>query len=233
MGFLRSTANVFFFLLAFIMFLMGVVVLGYMLWVLATTEYGRFLEGVLTFTYVHIGVGAVWFVTGLCGWIGSYKKGGVGMKMFLGLAVIMVAAEVGGIVALSILKIKMIDILKSGWEEVNDPTKNLIQDKFECCGFTGPREFALSDSLIDKTCYRMVDETSDVSIKELRRINRAGCREKLVDFFYKHKVIWIASLGVLLLLQVTGILLSVYLMNAKKREGNSPSLTHRSYTTGY
>lgn len=230
MGFVRSTANAFFFLLAFIMFLMGVVVLGYMLWVLATTENGRFFDGVLTFTYVHMAVGAVWFLTGLCGWIGSYKKGGIGMKMFLGLAVIMVAAEIGGIVTLSILKIKMIDILKSGWEEVNEPTKNLIQDKFECCGFSGPSELTLTDNLIDKTCYRMLDETGDVTIRELRRIKRVGCREKLVDFFYKHKVIWIASLGVLLLLQVTGILLSVYLINAKKRNGFS-SLTHRSYTT--
>lgn len=218
------------------MFFMGVVVLGYMLWVLATTDNRRFLDGVLTFTYVHIGVGAVWFVTGLCGWIGSYKKGGLGMKTFLVLAVIMVAAEIGGIVALSILKIKMIDILKSGWEEVNEPTKNLIQDRLECCGFNGPREFSVTDRLPDETCYRLVDETEDVSIKEIRRIKRAGCREKLVDFFYKHKIIWISSLGVLLLLQVTGILLSVYLINAKKRElreNSFSSLTHRSYTTSY
>ncbi|KAL1479718.1 hypothetical protein MTO96_051635 [Rhipicephalus appendiculatus] len=36
---------------------MGVVVLGYMLWVLATTENRRFIDGVLVFTYVHLGVG--------------------------------------------------------------------------------------------------------------------------------------------------------------------------------
>ncbi|KAH7977007.1 hypothetical protein HPB52_022817 [Rhipicephalus sanguineus] len=108
---------------------MGVVVLGYMLWVLATTENRRFIDGVLVFTYVHLGVGAAWFLTGMCGWIGSYKKGGLGMKLFLFLAVVMVAAEIGGIVALSILKIKMVDILKSGWIEVNEPTKNFIQDR--------------------------------------------------------------------------------------------------------
>ncbi|XP_077546548.1 uncharacterized protein LOC144159126 [Haemaphysalis longicornis] len=236
MGFLRTTANVFFFLLSFITFFMGVVVLGYMLWVLVTTENRRFLDGVLIFTYVHLGVGAAWFLTGMCGWIGSYKKGGLGMKMFLFLAVAMVAAEIGGIVALSILKIKMVDILKSGWIEVNEPTKNFIQDKLDCCGFSGPKEFASNNNPIDETCYRLVGETEDVSIKEIRRIKRAACKEKLVDFFYKHKIIWISSLGVVLLLQVTAILLSVYLINAKKREmreSSFSSLTHRSYTTGY
>ncbi|KAH8032183.1 hypothetical protein HPB51_023818 [Rhipicephalus microplus] len=195
---------------------MGVVVLGYMLWVLATTENRRFIDGVLVFTYVHLGVGAAWFLTGMCGWIGSYKKGGLGMKLFLFLAVVMVAAEIGGIVALSILKIKL-----------------------DCCGFSGPKEFATTNSHIDETCYRLVGETEDVSIKEIRRIKRAGCKERLVDFFYKHKIIWISSLGVVLLLQastVTAILLSVYLINAKKRElreNSFSSLTHRSYTTGY
>ncbi|EEC17048.1 hypothetical protein IscW_ISCW022715 [Ixodes scapularis] len=96
----------------------------------------------------------------------------------------MVAAEIGGIVALSILKIKL-----------------------DCCGFSGPKEFAATNSLIDETCYRLVGETEDVSIKEIRRIKR-----------------------------VTAILLSVYLINAKKREqreNSFTSLTHRSYTTGY
>lgn len=158
------------------------------------------------------------------------------MKLFLFLAVVMVAAEIGGIVALSILKIKMVDILKSGWIEVNEPTKNFIQDRLDCCGFSGPKEFASTNSHIDETCYRLVGETEDVSIKEIRRIKRAGCKERLVDFFYKHKIIWISSLGVVLLLQVTAILLSVYLINAKKRElreNSFSSLTHRSYTTGY
>ncbi|KAH9363833.1 hypothetical protein HPB48_007947 [Haemaphysalis longicornis] len=165
---------------------MGVVVLGYMLWILVTTENRRFLDGVLIFTYVHLGVGAAWFLTGMCGWIGSYKKGGLGMKMV-------------------------------SWR-------------------SGPKEFASNNNPIDETCYRLVGETEDVSIKEIRRIKRAACKEKLVDFFYKHKIIWISSLGVVLLLQVTAILLSVYLINAKKREmreSSFSSLTHRSYTTGY
>ncbi|KAL1473306.1 hypothetical protein MTO96_003856 [Rhipicephalus appendiculatus] len=139
----------------------------------------------------------------------------------------------------------MVDILKSGWVEVNEPTKNFIQDRLDCCGFSGPKEFATTNSHIDETCYRLVGETEDVSIKEIRRIKRAGCKERLVDFFYKHKIIWISSLGVVLLLQastllqpsgVTAILLSVYLINAKKRElreNSFSSLTHRSYTTGY
>ncbi|CAN8001581.1 unnamed protein product, partial [Ixodes hexagonus] len=79
--------------------------------------------------------------------------------------------------------------------------------QLDCCGFSGPKEFAATNSHIDETCYRLVGETEDVSIKEIRRIKR-----------------------------VTAILLSVYLINAKKREqreNSFTSLTHRSYTTGY
>jgi hypothetical protein len=40
-----------------------------------------------------------------------------------------IAAEIGGIISLSILKTKVSDIVQQGWDEVNQKTRNLIQDQ--------------------------------------------------------------------------------------------------------
>lgn len=48
---------------------------------------------------------------------------------------------------------KMADILETGWNEVNQPSKNLVQESFSCCGFRGPKEFAHNSDPIDDSCY--------------------------------------------------------------------------------
>ena len=86
-----------------------------------------------------------------------------------------IAAEIGGIISLSILKTKVSDIVTQGWDEVNQRTRNIIQDQvliivtlipfeclieclykqFQCCGITGLSEFAAKLDPIDESCYRI------------------------------------------------------------------------------
>ncbi|XP_022235073.1 CD63 antigen-like [Limulus polyphemus] len=93
--------------LAFLLWVLGGVMIGYMLWVLGTSAASReFFSGKLVFTYVTLSLGAFLFVGGLLGSIGSYRNGACLLNTFLGLTVISVAVEVGGIVTLNIMKTK-------------------------------------------------------------------------------------------------------------------------------
>lgn len=222
--------------LSFLLWVIGAGLLGITIWMLGTSpSMKRFFSGTLYFSYVLLSLGGLLFITGLVGWIGSYKRGGCLIKMFLLLSVLDVASEIGGIVALNILRMKMSDILESGWNEINQPARNLIQEHFSCCGFRGPEEFAQLNDPIDDSCYTRhtqenqeqpegtEDPAGTTTVLEVRRLNRNGCKEKLVDWFYNHKILWIVALGVLLLLQVTAALTSIYLHNQMKRSDRSSS----------
>ncbi|KFM73321.1 Tetraspanin-15, partial [Stegodyphus mimosarum] len=208
--------------LSFIIWLLGGIVLGTMMWVLATTPTVKsFFTGSLVFTYIVLSMGSLLFINGILGWIGSYKRGTCLMKFYLVLSVLTISAEVGGIVALNVLRMKMADVLSTAWGEVNQVTKNVVQEHFDCCGFLGPQEFADNTDPIDDSCYYMVKSDEDVSVVQMKTLNRMGCKEKLVDWFYSNKVIWIASLGGLLLLQVIVVLFAVYVINQIKRARRS------------
>ncbi|KAG8196678.1 hypothetical protein JTE90_006587 [Oedothorax gibbosus] len=212
--------------LSFITWVLGGIVLGAMMWVLATTPTVKsFFTGTLLFTYIVLCVGSLLFINGILGWIGSYKRGTCLMKFYLVLSVFTISAEVGGIVALNVLRMKMTDVLSTAWGEVNQMTKNIIQEHFDCCGFLGPQEFAETTDPIDDSCYFMMKADEDISVVQMKTLNRIGCKEKLVDWFYNNKAIWIASLGGLLLLQVTVVLFAVYVVNQIKqaRRPNSDS----------
>lgn len=88
-------------LLAFITWLLGSTIIVCTLWQLASTEnVKRLFAGTAPVTYVLLGLGTLLFINGLLGWMGSYKRGGCMLKMFLFLCVLTIAAEIGGIIAL-------------------------------------------------------------------------------------------------------------------------------------
>ncbi|XP_042899239.1 tetraspanin-18B [Parasteatoda tepidariorum] len=220
--------------LSFITWLLGGIVLGTMMWVLATTPaLKEFFSGTLIFTYCVLCIGSLLFLNGILGWIGSYKRGTCLMKFYLVLSVLTISAEVGGIVALNVLRTKMTDVLSTAWNEVNQMTKNVVQEHFDCCGFIGPQEFVDTTDPIDDSCYYTVTSDEDVSVVQMKTLNRIGCKEKLVDWFYNNKIIWIASLGGLLLLQVVVVLFAVYVINQVKRakRSNPPSSNDVQYHT--
>lgn len=78
---------------------------------------------------------------------------------FLFLCVLTIAAEIGGIISLSILRVKVTDIVEESWIETNARTRNLVQSQLECCGLTGPSEFAKTSDPIDSSCYGTLNAT--------------------------------------------------------------------------
>ncbi|XP_076340963.1 tetraspanin-18-like isoform X4 [Tachypleus tridentatus] len=170
-------------ILSLSLWVLGGAIIGYTMWVLGTSAQGReFFSGKLLFTYVTLCLGAFLFVGGLLGSIGSYRKGGCLLNTFLCLSVVSVATEVGGIVALNILKTKVADILSQMWSEVNQATRNVLQEKkfhsiffqFHCCGFLGPKEFAYNSKMIDDSCYFSETSTDNtVVITEKQVLKRS------------------------------------------------------------
>ena len=107
---------------------LGCVIIGYMAWVLATSvTVPRFLDGTLIFTYVVIGLGFTLFFSGLIGWVGGASESPCLVGLFLFFIIISMVAEIGGIICLNVLQLEFEDILKFGWNEVNQGTRNLIQ----------------------------------------------------------------------------------------------------------
>ncbi|KAF8796959.1 Tetraspanin-9 like protein [Argiope bruennichi] len=230
MGMMRSCARHCVCFLSFTMWMGGCAIIGCMLWVLATSPALRdFFMGTTIFSYVVMGIGGMLFLNGLLGWIGSYRRGNCVMKLFLLIAVLTVAAEVGGIVAFNILNLKMTDVLENGWKEVNENAKNIIQDQLHCCGFQGPEDFTANTEPIHESCYTKLtpgNSTTSTALSEVRKLNRVGCKEKLLEWLYINKYYWIGSLGGLLLFQVINVLFAVYLINqlGRSRRSSSESL---------
>jgi len=213
-------------LFAFLTWLIGSVIIAYTLWVLGTSpNMKKLFTGTLLITYVGLGLGTLLFLNGLLGWMGSYKRGGCMLKMFLFLCVLTIAAEIGGIISLSILKTKVSDIVYQGWNEVNLRTRNIIQEQFTCCGIAGPSEFAHNSDPIDDSCYHpekvLNNGTSSASPETMQVLNRYGCKEKLVEWVFKHKMTWISAFGGFLLFQVITVLLSVSAINHLKVRSSS------------
>ncbi|KAG8185200.1 hypothetical protein JTE90_025872 [Oedothorax gibbosus] len=229
MGMMKSCARHSVCFLSFTMWISGCAVIGAMLWVLATSPALKdFFLGTTIFSYVVMGIGGLLFLNGLLGWIGSYRRGSCVMKLFLLVAVLTVAAEVGGIVAFNILNLKMTDVLENGWKEVNENTKNIVQDQLNCCGFLGPEEFTVNTEPIHESCYTKLTPGSSnaTTLTEVRKLNRVGCKEKLLEWLYINRFAWIGSLGGVLLFQVASVLFAVFLINqlGRSRRSSSDSL---------
>ncbi|XP_054712284.1 tetraspanin-9-like [Uloborus diversus] len=228
MGMMRSCARHSVCFLSFTMWMAGCALIGCMLWILATSPALRdFFMGTTIFSYVVMGIGGVLFLNGLLGWIGSYRRGNCVMKLFLLVAVLTVAAEIGGIVAFNILNLKTTDILENGWKEVNEDAKNIIQNQLHCCGYQGPEDFTANTNPIHESCYtKLTPGSSNSSTTEVRKLNRVGCKERLLEWFYTNKYIWISSLGGVLLFQVASVLFAVYLINqlGRSRRSSAESL---------
>jgi hypothetical protein len=208
----------------------------------STTNVRRLFQGAAPVTYVLLGLGALLFINGLLGWMGSYKRGGCMLKMFLFLCVLTIAAEIGGIIALSILKAKVTDIVEQSWLEMNLKSQHIIQEQLECCGLSGPSEFAKNADPIDSSCYHTLN-TSELSRDELstynstasdlRVLNKNGCKDKLVSWISKHRIYWIASFGGFLLFQVFTVLLAVSAVNHLKSRSSSMESLDDMHTTTY
>jgi len=156
------------------------------------------------------------------------KKGSWLLKLFLLLGVLTIAAEIGGIITLSILKVRVSDIVEQGWMETNGKTRHLIQEHLVCCGLTGPSEYAKTAEPIDISCYHNLNP-QDLTREELASLNstvvgsnepmkemsKHGCREKILSSLSAHKAICISVFGAILFLQSLCFCLTVSALNFK------------------
>ncbi|GAB6026631.1 hypothetical protein CHUAL_013037 [Chamberlinius hualienensis] len=247
MGFASCLLTVF----ALKLWLVGCSLIGYMAWVLATSvTVSQFVSGQLIFTYIVVGTGFLLFVTGLFGWVGATSGSSCVIRMYCAAAIIALAVEIGGILTLNIMRLEMTDLIEHGWDEVNQATRNSIQQNLDCCGFTGPREFAYTDDPIDDSCYvnpiqpqhkqpivksiltRKIDVTPTDVVNNtsnletyVHLLKQNGCGRKLKDWFDNNQVIWIFIMVGIGMLEILGMVTSIYIINSRRqRLGNAELL---------
>jgi len=229
-GWIRHVLTV----LSIIVFIFGCLLIGYMAWVLATSvTITQFLSGQLFFTYTVVGLGLFLFFTGLIGWVAATSESPCFVRMYLSLIVCCLIAEFGAVIAINILNMEMSELLQHGWKEVNQGTRNIIQRHFECCGFTGPTDFAFNNLLIDQTCYTPMPEeanttltntTSEVSINSVKtQLKQVGCGPKLTTWLEDNKVTWVPVLACIGGLQLFSAAISFFILKKIAGDGKTSS----------
>jgi len=230
MGWLRHVLTA----LSVLTFILGCIVIGYMSWVLASSvTVSRFLDGTLIFTYTVVGVGFTLFFSGLIGWVGGASESPCLVRLFLLSAVLAIVAEIGGIIALNILGLEFEDILLSGWSEVNQGTRNIVQDNLNCCGWDGPKEFAYNNEPIDESCYakhegvsdsanaiwasRRSDDGGSDNALPTKKMKQDGCNSRLNEWFEENKITWVTTLASVVAVQIMSCGIALYMLSRVKR----------------
>ncbi|XP_059088997.1 CD82 antigen-like [Tigriopus californicus] len=222
MGWLRHVLTI----LAVTIFILGCTIIGYMAWVLASSvTVSRFLEGTLIFTYVVIGFGFTLFFSGLIGWVGGTSESTCLVRLFLMAVVVTILAEVGGIIALSVIRIRFGDIVQSGWDELNQGTRNIVQSKLNCCGWEGPKDFAYNNEPIHESCYERVqvgnsgiwNRRSEEEAAPVKKMKQDGCGEKLHGWFVENKITWVTFLASIVALQIMCCGIAMYILSRVKK----------------
>lgn len=164
--------------------------------------------------------------TGLLGWTGASKKNNILLKLFLILSFIVILAEIGAILTISIFKANSSQLIDQTWQEMNKKSHNLIQEGLLCCGLNGPNDYDNSRD-IDQSCFYKepdlpknvgenglvisedppVSSTSSLQTRE-RKINQVGCRTKISDWFFDNRLILLAVIGSVLIYQIITMLLT-------------------------
>lgn len=232
MGWLRHVLTV----LSVVIFLLGCMVIGYMAWVLATSvTVARFLDGQMFWTYTVITLGFSLFFSGLVGWVGGASESPCLVRLFLIFIGLSLLAEVGGIIALSVLGQNLETVLRHGWGEVNQGTRNIIQNALSCCGWRGLDEFANNEPIAD-SCYERVTPTvsgilsSSVTLDfrgrleaetqsgATRRMKQEPCRQNLQQWLQDNKVVWVTVLAAVAAVQVMCIGITVYILKRVSKQ---------------
>ncbi|KAK4309732.1 hypothetical protein Pmani_018661 [Petrolisthes manimaculis] len=200
-----------------LLFIVGCCVLGYMGWVLATSiTVSRFLSGTLIFTYSVLGVGFLFFLAGLVGWMAGATEVLCILRLYLTLLILAVSAEIGGLLALNILQTRIDDILINGWAEVNQGTRNIVQNSFNCCGFYGPKEFAYTNYPISNSCYDTIQEVNSENFNSAQQLKQSGCGAPLKFWLNDNKAIWCSILAAIGGLQLMCIILCIHIIHKLK-----------------
>lgn len=217
MGWLRHVLTV----LSVVIFLLGCIVIGYISWVLVTSvTMTKLVSGSMVWTYTVLTLGFSLFLSGLIGWVGGASESPCLVRMFLIFISASMLAEVVGIITLNIMGQGFDDILEQGWEEVNQGTRNIIQNALSCCGWRGLDEFKNNEPIAD-SCYeritpgvagilsRLEEETLSGSS---RRMKQEPCMTNLHNWIMDNKISWVTILATLAAVQVMCVGISLYIL---------------------
>ncbi|XP_037089315.1 tetraspanin-1-like [Pollicipes pollicipes] len=212
--------------LAFVLFVVGCTVIGYMGWVLSTSvTVARFMSGELVFTYVMVTLGFLYFFSGLVGWVSSFSENYCLLRLFMVLVLLMIIGEVGGLITLYAMQFELADMLQISWNEVNQNTRNFVQNALECCGFTGPKEFAYTNSLLDSTCYQELPSegvyTSETQAQTVQELRQDGCGIQMEHWIRANKVTWVPALACLAGLQILTLCTTMFVIKRKRKTQRS------------
>ncbi|XP_068208109.1 23 kDa integral membrane protein-like [Palaemon carinicauda] len=174
-----------------------------------------YLSIYLIFTYSVLGVGFLLFLSGLIGWVAGASEALCVLRLYLVLLILVIASEIGGIIALNILQMRLDDILLNGWAEVNQGTRNIIQDSFGCCGFYGPKEFAYTNYPLSNSCYDTIQDV-DSSAEAQQQLKQQGCGAPLKFWMNENKAIWCSILAAVGGLQLMCVVLCIHIIHKLK-----------------
>lgn len=170
----------------------------------------------------------------MLGWNGASKKNNILLKLFLILSFLLLLAEIGAILTISIFKANSGQLVDQTWLELNTKSHYLLQDQLTCCGLNGPTDYESSRD-IDQSCYHREPllpnnlEPGNLIIREdppstlagrlqsNRVLNNAGCRQKIADWFFDNRLLVLAFCGSLLLYQIISMLLTTAAISFSRR----------------
>lgn len=184
---------------------------------------------------------------GLLGWTGASKKNNILLKLFLILSFLILLAEIGAILTISIFKANSGQLIDQTWLELNSKSHYLIQEQLTCCGLTGPSDYESSRD-IDQSCYHRepllpanIESANNLVIREEptnnlntlisarlqssnRILNNQGCRQRISDWFFDNRLLILAFTGSLLLYQIISMLLTSAAISFGSRRRRHDSL---------
>ena len=173
----------------------------------------------------------------MLGWTGASKKNKILLKLFLILSFLILLAEIGAILTISIFKANSGQLIDQTWQELNTKSHYLIQDQLTCCGLSGPSDYENSRD-IDQSCYHrepllpsnLDAQPGNLIIREEppanslaarlqsnRVLNSTGCRQKISDWFFDNRLLTLAFCGSLLLYQIITMLFTSAAVSFSRR----------------
>lgn len=155
--------------------------------------------------------------------------------MFLILSFLILLAEIGAILTISIFKANSGQLIDQTWQELNIKSHHLIQEQLVCCGLNGPADYDSSRE-IDQSCYHresdlpknvgenglIISEDSSSSnfsnrLQSNRQMNLTGCRAKVSEWFFDNRLLILAITGSLLMYQIITMLLTSAAISFSRR----------------
>lgn len=227
-------------MLAFFTWLTGTLIIAVCLWTIATaSNFNQLIDGKLPVTYFTLGFGGLLFLNGLLGWTGASKKNNILLKLFMVLSFLILIAEIGAILTISIFKANSGQLIDQTWQELSTKSHYLIQEQLTCCGLSGPSDYESSRD-IDQSCYHrepllpnnidaqpgnlVIREETPASLSGFssrlqsnRILNNIGCRQKISDWFFDNRLLILAFCGSLLLYQIITMLLTSAAISFSRR----------------